>query len=147
MITGIAGPLVQVTGALSPIQALDTPWISGTGAVLAVAGIVATLYGQRDMGASWRIGVDSSESTTLVRRGAFAYVRNPIFAAMLIFAAGITLMAPNPLALIAFWVLLATIELQVRVVEEPYLLRTHGDTYLGYLRTVGRFVPGIGRVG
>jgi hypothetical protein len=29
-------------------------------------------------GESWRIGVDTSETTTLVRQGAFAIVRNPI---------------------------------------------------------------------
>ena len=75
------------------------------------------------MGQSWRIGVDPSETTTLVRHGVFARVRNPIFTAMLIFAAGITLMTPNPLALAAFLVLLVTIELQVRVVEEPYSTR------------------------
>src|SRR3546814_15382651 len=67
------------------------PWIQVGGTVLAVAGIAATLYAQRDMGESWRIGVDPSETTTLVLRGVFGLVRNPIFTAMLIFAAGITL--------------------------------------------------------
>ena len=64
---------------------------------------------------------------------------------LLIFAAGITLMTPNPLALVAFVVLLATIELQVRVVEEPYLNAIHGQAYRDYCETVGRFVPHIGR--
>jgi hypothetical protein len=40
--------------------------------------------------------------------------------------------------------LVATIELQVRVVEEPYLLTVHCDAYRDYLATVGRFVPGLG---
>ena len=38
------------------------------------------------------------------------------------------------------------LELQVRSVEEPYLLRTHGDAYRAYASRVGRFVPGIGRL-
>jgi protein-S-isoprenylcysteine O-methyltransferase Ste14 len=54
-------------------------------------------------------------------------------------------MTPNPLALAAFLILVAAIELQVRVVEEPYLLRTHSDSYRAYTQTVGRFLPGIGR--
>lgn len=145
MIAGIAAPLLQLVGAVSPIQALHTPLLQATGTVLAVAGIAATLYSQRDMGESWRIGVDPGETTALVRHGVFARVRNPIFTAMLAFAAGITLMAPNPLAVAAFCVLLGTIELQVRVVEEPYLTRVHGDAYYQYRRTVGRFLPGIGR--
>lgn len=126
---------------------LQLPWLQGVGTVLALVGIAATVYSQLDMGDSWRIGVDAGETTTLVRHGVFARVRNPIFAAMLAFAAGITLMAPNPLALSAFCVLLGTIELQVRVVEEAYLEGVHGDAYRRYLQTVGRFLPGIGRVG
>ena len=41
-------------------------------------------------------------------------------------------------------VLVAGVELQVRFVEEPYLARTHGDTYRDYCRRVGRFIPGVG---
>ena len=38
------------------------------------------------------------------------------------------------------------VQLQVRVVEEPYLLATHGKTYAAYAARVGRFVPGAGRL-
>ncbi|MGV0812864.1 isoprenylcysteine carboxylmethyltransferase family protein [Mycolicibacterium boenickei] len=144
IIVGVAAPLLQQLGFLSPIAHLQAPWIQGLGIVLAVTGIAATVYAQLDMGESWRIGVDPGETTTLVRHGVFGLVRNPIFTAMLVFAGGITLMTPNPLALAACAVLLATIELQVRVVEEPYLQRTHGQAYLDYRGTVGRFLPGVG---
>lgn len=40
--------------------------------------------------------------------------------------------------------LVASIEVQVRLVEEPYLLRVHGEAYRDYVATVGRFVPGVG---
>lgn len=146
LIAGIAAPVLQLAGAVSPVSVLHLPWLQGTGTVLALVGIAATVYSQLDMGDSWRIGVDAGEATALVRHGVFARVRNPVFTAMLAFAAGITLMAPNPVALSAFCVLLGTIELQVRVVEEPYLEGVHGDTYRRYLQAVGRFLPGIGRV-
>jgi protein-S-isoprenylcysteine O-methyltransferase Ste14 len=74
----------------------------------------------------------------------FAVVRNPIFSAMLIFAAGIVLMTPNPLGVAGFALLVAAIELQVRVVEEPYLRAVHGQRYRDYTATVGRFVPRVG---
>jgi protein-S-isoprenylcysteine O-methyltransferase Ste14 len=45
--------------------------------------------------------------------------------------------------LAALWLAL---EIQVRLVEEPYLLRTHGDAYREYAARVGRFVPGLGRL-
>lgn len=42
--------------------------------------------------------------------------------------------------------LVAAVELQVRFVEEPYLLRTHGEGYAKYASRVGRFVPGLWRL-
>jgi protein-S-isoprenylcysteine O-methyltransferase Ste14 len=42
--------------------------------------------------------------------------------------------------------LFAALELQTRAVEEPYLLRTHGEAYAAYAARVGRFVPGLGRL-
>jgi protein-S-isoprenylcysteine O-methyltransferase Ste14 len=38
------------------------------------------------------------------------------------------------------------VELQVRVVEEPYLLAMHGSAYVSYAVRAGRFVPRIGRM-
>ena len=37
------------------------------------------------------------------------------------------------------------VQLEVRVVEEPYLRRVHGDAYEQYTTSVGRFLPRIGR--
>ena len=123
---------------------LHAPWIQISGIVVAIVGIFATVYAQLDMGDSWRIGVDPGETTTLVRTGVFGWVRNPIFTAMITFGFGIALVTPNLVALAGFLLLVATIELQVRIVEEPYLLAVHGDDYRDYLTNVGRFMPGVG---
>src|SRR6476646_4143660 len=101
--------------------------MQAAGAAIAVLGIVATVYAQVDMGDSWRIGVDPSETTTLVRAGVFGWVRNPIFTAMITFGFGIALVTPNLVALGGFLLLVGTIELKVRIVDEPYLLTVHGD--------------------
>jgi protein-S-isoprenylcysteine O-methyltransferase Ste14 len=74
----------------------------------------------------------------------FGRIRNPIYTAMFTFGVGIVLVTPNLVAFAALILLVATIQLQVRRVEEPYLLRTHGDAYREYTATVGRFVPGVG---
>ncbi|MGW6725797.1 methyltransferase family protein [Nocardia sp. NPDC055029] len=145
IVVGLAAVALQLGGVLGPIDALTAAPIQAAGFVLAIAGIAATLYAQNEMGESWRIGVDASETTTLVRTGVFGLVRNPIFTAMLVFGAGVALIIPNVVALAAFLLLLVTIELQVRVVEEPYLTKVHGTAYQDYLATTGRFVPGIGR--
>ena len=98
------------------------------------------------MGESWRIGVDEQERTELVTSGPFAVVRNPIFAAMLPASMGLALLVPNAVALVGLAALFIALEIQVRLVEEPYLLRAHGDSYRQYAARVGRFVPGLGRL-
>ncbi|WP_067721137.1 methyltransferase family protein [Nocardia yamanashiensis] len=146
ILLGIASPALQLAGVLTPLPLLDVPRIATAGVLVAVVGIVATVYAQNNMGESWRIGVNPDEATTLVRTGVFALARNPIFTAMCVFAGGITLMIPNPLALAALAVLVLAIEGQVRIVEEPYLSRIHGQAYKEYTRRTGRFVPLVGRV-
>jgi protein-S-isoprenylcysteine O-methyltransferase Ste14 len=141
----VLAPVLQLVGVVSPVGILDAAWIQTACVVIAMVGIVATVYAQLDMGDSWRIGVDPSEATTLVRTGVFGWVRNPIFTAMIMFGFGIALVTPNLVAITGFVLLVATIELQVRVVEEPYLLSVHGDAYRDYLANVGRFVPAVGR--
>ena len=111
----------------------------------AVVGIVATLWAQLAMGNSWRIGVDDSERTDLVTGGVFSVVRNPIFTTMSVTALGLALLVPNVVALIGLAVLVFALELQVRVVEEPYLRSVHGQTFVRYASRVGRFLPGVGR--
>jgi protein-S-isoprenylcysteine O-methyltransferase Ste14 len=114
-------------------------------ALMTIAAAVA-LVAQWDMRDSWRVGVDKTETTELVTTGLFRWVRNPIFAAMAAVCLGLVLAVPNLIACVAFVATLIGIELQVRKVEEPYLLRVHGERYRAYARRVGRFVPGVGRL-
>jgi protein-S-isoprenylcysteine O-methyltransferase Ste14 len=146
MVGGLAAPLLQLVGVVSPLEILDNRWVNAAGLVLAVCALAATMYAQLDMGDSWRVGVDPSETTTLVRTGAFKVVRNPIFVAMFVFILGQTLLAPNPVAIAVFAIFLVAVEISVRTVEEPYLLGVHGDAYRDYSARVGRFVPGIGLI-
>lgn len=143
---GFAAPLLALLDVVEPIGALDTTAVHIAGAALATAGIVATFLAQLAMGASWRVGVDPEERTVLVTDGPFALVRNPIFAAMLPATLGLVLLVPSWIALLAFAGLLAAVELQVRAVEEPHLLRVHGNAYAEYALRVGRFVPAVGRL-
>lgn len=92
-----------------------------TGLALMASGVVGTLAAQTDLGRSWRIGVDPTEETDLVTTGAFAVVRNPIFTAMAAFSLGAVLAQRTPRSTVAAATMLAAIEMQVRLIEEPYL--------------------------
>ncbi len=122
------------------------PAVAAAGLVLALAGFLGVLAAQTGMGASWRIGVRESERTDLITGGLFAVVRNPIFTLMVLAQCGFVLMVPTALSLAALACLVAAVELQVRLIEEPYLLRVHGSPYREYATVTGRFVPGLGRL-
>lgn len=147
LLVGAAAPVLALLDVVEPIAALDVAAVHIAGFVLAVAGIGATFYAQVAMGSSWRIGVDPVERTELVTSGPFSLVRNPIFSAMLPTALGLTMLVPSWVSLLGLAGLVLALELQVRVVEEPHLLRAHGGAYAGYAARVGRFVPGVGRLG
>jgi protein-S-isoprenylcysteine O-methyltransferase Ste14 len=132
--------------SLEPINALDTTVLHVVGIVLAAIGGTAVFLAQLGMGASWRIGVSDDQDTDLVTGGWFSLVRNPIYSAMIVGWTGFALMVPTWLSIAGVVVIAVGLELQVRAVEEPYLLRTHGDEYGRYGARVGRFVPGVGRL-
>ncbi len=48
------------------------------------------VWSQLTMGASWRVGLDRSETTGLITTGPFNRVRNPIYTSMIVMAIGLT---------------------------------------------------------
>jgi protein-S-isoprenylcysteine O-methyltransferase Ste14 len=140
------GPLLQYFAVVAPLSCRYAEWVNVAGIAVAATGIVLTVWAQLQMGDSWRIGVDTSETTPLVDAGVFGLVRNPIYTAMLIFESGIALLAVNLVTIAGCLLVFAALELQVRRVEEPYLLTKHDAAYREYTSRVGRFVPGIGRI-
>jgi protein-S-isoprenylcysteine O-methyltransferase Ste14 len=146
VVTGGLAPVAQLLGLVRPFAGAGVAVSYGAGLAFTAVGIAGTLWSQLAMGNSWRVGVDHTARTELVSRGPFRFVRNPIFTWMTFASAGLMLLAPNVLAVASFVTLLIALEIQVRAVEEPYLLRTHGDAYRRYAATTGRFVPGIGRL-
>ena len=145
LVAGFLGPVTALAG-MPAVPLLDVAPVHLAGTFLAVAGIAGTFRTQLDMGTSWRIGVDETERTTLVTSGAFSLVRNPIFTAMAATGLGLALMVPNAVALGGLVLLVIALQLQVRVVEEPYLVAAHGTPYREYAASTGRFVPGVGRL-
>lgn len=143
----VLGPVAQLGGFVAPWPALTGPGAGAAGLVLSAAGMVGTLWSQLAMGDAWRIGVDASERTALVATGPFRLVRNPIYTSMVTGLGGIALLTPNVVSAAALLVLVVALELQVRRVEEPHLLRVHGAAYRSYAASTGRFLPSIGRLG
>ena len=147
MAMGVTSIVLVLGDHLGTIDALDADGFHATGIVLAAAGGTAVFAAQLGMGESWRIGVSDEQRTDLVTGGWFSICRNPIYSAMVVGWTGFALLVPTWLGFAAVIAIAVALEIQVRAVEEPYLLRTHGDAYRGYAARVGRFVPRIGLMG
>lgn len=140
-----------ILGSILAAAALTTPFEAAasvllpTGLAVFLAATTFTVAAQQSMGASWRIGVQDGETTELVRTGPFSLARNPIFTGMIAASVGLTAISPTPITIGATALLVLTIELQVRLVEEPHL-RSHVAGWTRYASQTGRFVPVIGRL-
>jgi protein-S-isoprenylcysteine O-methyltransferase Ste14 len=145
LVLAFAGPLAELRG-LAAIPVLDQTPVRSAGVVLVVVGVAATLAAQWAMGDSWRGDVDPDVRTALVTTGPFRVVRNPILSSTALTALGLTLMVPNVIMVAMLIAFLTSQQILVRLVEEPYLLRVHGDAYRRYAERTGRFVPGIDRL-
>ncbi len=141
----VAAPLAELAG-LAPIPVLDQPPLRVAGVMLFLLGVAGTVVAQLAMGESWRADVDPDARTPLVTSGPYRFVRNPILTATAVTVTGLALMVPNVLALAMLVLSVTAMQLQVRLVEEPYLRRVHTEAYEAYAARTGRFVPGIGRL-
>lgn len=144
LLAGFIAPLLTLLDILGPIGALDGTVGNAIGLALTASGILLTFGAQLAMGDAWRIGVDPEERTDLVTDGPFRLVRNPIYSALAPTVLGLLLMVPNAVALAGFACVVISIEMQVRLVEEPHLLRIFGKSYADYAASVGRFIPAAG---
>jgi protein-S-isoprenylcysteine O-methyltransferase Ste14 len=143
---GVAAPILDEVDVVDPIGALDGVGTQIAGLFLYALGLAGLLWSQRALGRSWRIGVDEGERTALVTHGPYELVRNPIYTAMIALVLGLTLIVPSVVALASFVLLLIALEMQTRMVEEPYLLSSQGESYAAYASRVGRFLPGAGKL-
>jgi protein-S-isoprenylcysteine O-methyltransferase Ste14 len=144
---GVTAAALSASNDVEPVEAFDGPGAHAAGVVLYALGLATIVLSQRWMGRSWRIGVDEHERTKLVTGGPFRLVRNPIYSGMILTSVGLALMVPSLLSLASVLLLIASLEVQTRLVEEPYLTRVHGDEYTGWARIAGRFLPRVGRLG
>lgn len=139
-----AAPVAELAG-LAPFVPADRDVVHYAGVALALTGIVGALGAQAAMAEAWRPDVDPQVRTQLVTTGPFRVVRNPILTCTAATALGLALIVPNVLAMLMLATIIVGLQVQVRLVEEPYLVHVHGETYRRYAARTGRFLPWIGR--
>jgi protein-S-isoprenylcysteine O-methyltransferase Ste14 len=142
-VVGVGAPLLPrcvSLGAVDPIiNRVDQDPIRWLGALLIAAGLALAVWGVRSLGRSLTPGTEPLPGAPLVTSGAYAHVRHPIYAGIVIGLAGYTLAWSN-------WTLALVVGLLTRAyfngkakAEERWLVQRH-PTYEAYMRQVPRRV-------
>lgn len=124
---------------LLPIPQLDIVITKYIGLVLLVLAFIITVIAQEQMKNSWRIGIDTETKTELITTGLFQLTRNPIYLGLLLCLMGLFLTTPNALTSVFFILGYVLIQIQIRL-EEEFLTKQHGETYLAYKNKVRRLI-------
>ena len=112
------------------------------GVIFAIFGIGLLFLAFLEMGNSFRMGIppDDEEPALLITTGVFKYIRNPGFLAYDLGAMGTFLFAPSLGLLLIVLSIFVIFHFQI-LQEEQYLTKVHGEIYLKYLNSTGRYLP------
>jgi protein-S-isoprenylcysteine O-methyltransferase Ste14 len=120
-----------------------TPQAWSPPALALLAGAVAlglwTLFHNRP--GNFNIRPEPKASARLVTGGPYRYMRNPMYSAVLLFAAAAVLVYGDPWKIVC-WIALALVLLAKVMLEERYL-RAIFPGYAAYAKRVKRFIPGV----
>lgn len=135
LVTGLLAPQIL------PLRNLyHQPWLQWPAVAVAVLAFAATWVCWRNMGDSWRMGIDPTEKTRLVFTGPFAYVRHPIYGLSSLLMIATMIAVPSPVMLLVGVTHILLLQWEVRR-EDRYLVAVHGQAYRDYQSKVGRFLP------
>lgn len=84
---------------------------------------------------------DNIRSNKLVTTGVYAYVRNPIYSAVLLVCTGAIIIANNLYLLVLPVIYWAFLTVLMKNTEEKWLLNVYGDEYINYCKKVNRCIP------
>ena len=89
---------------------------------------------------NWRAGVSKLDKTSLVTSGIYSVSRNPAFLGFDLMYIGILITFFNYCLLVLTIFTVVLFHLQIIMVEEKFLIKTFGDDYLYYCKSVKRYI-------
>jgi protein-S-isoprenylcysteine O-methyltransferase Ste14 len=128
------------TGASYLSDAVANPALNLLGAVLAALGIALAVWARLYLGRNWGTPMSVKENPELVTTGPYAYIRNPIYAGVILAAIGSALVN-------LFWLVLVfgscIYFTYAAFAEETIMMREFPDAYPAYRARAKRFIPFI----
>ena len=124
---------------------LLNPLVVFSGVLFSILAIILMFLGFLSMGDSFRMGIPDTiegQSPKLVTSGIFRYIRNPGFLGLDFAVCGTFLLAPGIVTLFLMILTWTIFHFQI-LDEEKYLLNIHGEKYIEYKQSTGRYFPKI----
>lgn len=114
------------------------------GAALIIAGLAGLIVAFAQFAIEGRgTPAPVAPTSSLVVRGLYRYVRNPMYVAVLAIILGQALIFANVRVLLYGAVIFAAVHTFVVLYEEPTLRSTHGAAYEAYAHAVRRWIPRV----
>jgi protein-S-isoprenylcysteine O-methyltransferase Ste14 len=133
--------LAHAFGLPSPVQRVlfESATLAWLGVLLCLAGLAGFAWSLESFGRSFRVGIDTTTSGSLVTTGVFAFSRNPIYIAFACILLGELLIFPNWILLLTLFAALWLFNRQV-LREEEFMKGEYGEEYAEYCRRVRRYI-------
>jgi protein-S-isoprenylcysteine O-methyltransferase Ste14 len=112
----------------------------GLGGLLVVAGLGLLMWFNTSFSRKGTAVEPWKPTTAIVTTGPYRFTRNPAYLGMALTYVGIALLSSALWVLVPLPFVLAVIDRGVIAREERYLERKFGEEYLGYTRTVRRWI-------
>ena len=115
-------------------------WLRWTGIALGIVGLALYAWSRATLGREWSSDLQMREQHCLVTTGPYAWIRHPIYLALLSFMTSMALVTASWLfiALLAF----SIVDLALRMPnEEQMMIQEFGDEYKAYIQRTGRLFP------
>jgi protein-S-isoprenylcysteine O-methyltransferase Ste14 len=116
------------------------PAIEWTGAALAAAGLLFTVWARVHLGTNWSGIVTVKQDHELVTSGPYAIVRHPIYSGLVLAFAGSAIVNGEWRGALAVALVAASLWRKLRL-EERWMAERFGDDYARYRRRVRALVP------
>jgi protein-S-isoprenylcysteine O-methyltransferase Ste14 len=133
------------------LYGIHSPWLGAlavpipdgvrwVGVALGIASLALYTWSRATLGAGWSSHLQMRVKHHLVTTGPYAWVRHPIYLAMIGFTTSIALLTANGLT-IAFFVI-SVMDLAIRIPkEERMMVEVFGEEYKAYMQRTGGLFP------
>jgi protein-S-isoprenylcysteine O-methyltransferase Ste14 len=119
-------------------------WLAIAALILMLGGLMVVLFSLVALGKATTATPVPKEGAPLRTTGLYALVRHPIYSGLLAAGVGLVLLGDSLWHILVFVALVVLLSVKSRW-EERMLTVVHAE-YADYAATVGRFVPGIGKL-